>query len=63
MLMKSKGGKTLKIFSAFVIAAGDLTLGFVDVGRVLYHGVTATAEHLCKESNYHGTLPMRNDFQ
>ena len=53
----------LKIFSAFVVAAGDLTLGFVDVGRVLYHGVTATAEHLCKESNYHGTLPMRNDFQ
>lgn len=44
MLMKRKGGKALKIFSAFVVAAGDLTLGFVDVGHVLYHGVTATAE-------------------
>lgn len=42
--MKRKGGKTLKIFSAFVVAAGDVTLGFVDVGHVLYHWVTATAE-------------------
>lgn len=43
--MRRKRGKTLKIFSVCVVAAGGQTLGFVDVGRVLFHWATAPAEH------------------